>query len=422
MAGNGTAPLQLAAHVFEKGFRMFAALRRDFGFAPVTFTLLAASVALFIVVEVARPRIQDPKGVNHVFGMVVTLHLGKDNDVSGPFALWDGPWWRWLRIPVSAFHHANVLHLFFNVSTLWFLGPLLERRLRRAAYLGFWFFASLVPLLPEYYLGATPLGLSGVACAMFGWCLIERQFDPVIARRLSEPAIRNFWIFLFAMLVLTAFDVLHIANVAHFTGVGYGWLNARASHSRTGRRAWIAAHALLPLAIYGVLYPFWNASYHVVQGRRAESLSDGVPHYREAVRLNPALPLVWLNLADERAQSGDLLAAWHLLIEGLRHNRSSEPLTDVARRVWTILPADERDSAREVLKNAFAGDTPAWSERLRMTDPPASVSDGLLLDVPADAGSPSADDDAGQLRRGRKRSVKPIDPDQTDSAAEGRTL
>lgn len=403
---------------------MFAALRRDFRFAPVTFSLLAASVVLFIAVELARPKIQDPKGVSHVFGMVVTLHFGNEDDVSGPFALWDGPWWRWLRIPASAFHHANVLHLFFNVSTLWVLGPLLERRMRRAAYLGFWFFASLVPLLPEYFLGSTPLGLSGVACAMFGWCLIERQFDPAVARRLSEQAIRSFWIFLFAMLILTAIDVLHIANVAHFTGVAYGWLNARASHHRTGRRAWVAAHALLPAAIYLLLHPFWNANYHALLGRRAEDLSAGVPHFREAVRRDPALPHVWLSLADERARSGDFLAAWRLVIDGLRHNRSSSVLTDAARRVWTMLPAADRKDAREVLQTAFAGETAEWSERLRLADAPAPVFNGWLLGEPVDAGGLPLEEDATKPegRRGRKRPAKPIDPEQIDSAAEGRTL
>lgn len=400
---------------------MFAALRRGFRIAPVTFSLLAASVALFIAVELARGRVQDPKGVSHVFGMVVTLHFGNEDDVSGPFALWDGPWWRWLRIPASAFHHANVLHLFFNVSTLWVLGPLLERRMRRAAYLGFWFFASLVPLLPEYFLGSTPLGLSGVACAMFGWCLIERQFDAVVAQRLPEQAIRSFWIFLFAMLVLTAFDVLHIANVAHFTGVAYGWLNARASHHRAGRQAWIAAHALLPAVIYLLLHPFWDANYHVVLGRRADDLSAGVPHFREAVRRNPALPHVWLSLADERARSGDLLAAWRFVIDGLRHNRSSDVLTDAARRVWRMLPSGDHAEARKAVEVAFTDEAPEWSDRLRMTDTPASVFDGLWLDEPTDAG-PLPNEEGSSKRRGRKRSVKPIDPDQADSAAEGRTL
>ncbi len=405
---------------------MFAALRRDFGFAPVTFSLLAASVVLFIAVEIAQNRIEDPKGASHVFGMVVPLHFGKDDDIKGPFALWDGPWWRWLRIPASAFHHANVLHLFFNASTLWLLGPLLERRMRRAAYLGFWFFASLVPLLPEYYLGTTPLGLSGVACAMFGWCLIERQYDSNIARRLPEQAIRSFWIFLFAMLALTAFNVLRIANVAHFAGVAYGWLNARASRHRQGRRAWVAAHVLLlPLAVYGVLHPFWNANYHALLGRRAESLSDGVPHYREALRRNPGLATVWLNLADERAREGDFLAAWRLLIEGLKHNRSSEALADAARRVWGMLQVEECDEARESLQQAFGGEAQEWSKRLRMSDPPASMFDRMFLrEQPLETGQAPDGFDATppKMGSGGKRPIKPIDPDQLDSAAEGRTL
>lgn len=403
---------------------MFAALRRDFRFAPVTFSLLAASVALFAAVELARGRIDDPKGVNHVFGMVVTLGFGKDDEVTGPFALWDGPWWRWLRIPASAFHHANLLHLVFNVSTLWLLGPLLERRMRRAAYLGFWFFASLVPLLPEYFVGTTPLGLSGVACAMFGWCLIERQFDPAIERRLPEQAIRSFWFFLFLMMVLTALDVLHIANVAHFTGVAYGWLNARAAHHRTGRRVWIAGHALLPLVIYFLLHPFWNANYHALLGRRADDPSIAESHFREALRLNPAMPHVWLGLVDERVQDRDWLAAWRLVLEGLSHNRSSGDLTDAARLVWKKLPTDKREEARAELKTTFTGAAQEWSERLRMNDSPLSAFESLLRDLPLDGDRSATDDEPSNSsgRRGRKPLAKPVDPDQVDSAAEGRTL
>jgi len=403
---------------------MFAALRRDFGFAPVTFSLLAASVLLFLAVELAKPKVDDPKGVHHVFGMVVMLHIGDDEDLAGPFALWDGPWWRWLRIPVSAFHHANLLHLFFNVSTLWLLGPLLERRMRRTAYLGFWFFASLVPFLPEYFLGTTPLGLSGVACAMFGWCLIERQFDAAIARRLPEQTIRSFWIFLFAMLILTALDILRIANVAHFTGVAYGWLNARAAHDRIGRRAWMVTHAFVPLAIYLLLHPFWNGNYHALMGLRAENPADAVLHLRKAVRCNPALSQAWLRLSNERTLDGDFLAAWRLVIEGLQHNRSSAALTDAARRLWRILPANEQEAARETLQKAFGGETREWSERLHLAEAPAPIDNRSRLDSLEDSTLLPLDESESKRegRRGRKRSVKPIDPDQSDSAAEGRTL
>ena len=172
---------------------MFAALARDFRLAPVTFLMLAASVVLFFAVELHRTQKDDPLGGRRTFGTVDGLAFVGEDEVHGPFDLWDGPWWRWVRIPISAFHHANMLHLFFNVSTLWFLGPLLERRLRRVTYLGFWFFAAVVPFLPEYFLEHYPIGLSGVACAMFGWCLVERHFDAAVESRMHDGAVRGFW-------------------------------------------------------------------------------------------------------------------------------------------------------------------------------------------------------------------------------------
>lgn len=403
---------------------MLAALRRDFRSAPVTFCLLAASVVLFLAVELSSKGSIEEARRN--FGAVSGRQY--EEEVHGPFDLWDGPWWRWLRITVSAFHHGNLLHLVLNVSSIWMLGPLMERRLRRTAYLGFWFFSATVSLLPEFYLEHYPVGLSGTWCAMFGWCLIERQYDPQIARRLHEQAVVSIWMFLFLFVGLTAFGVVHIANVAHFTGVGYGWLNARAARSRVGRKLWVASHALLPLAIFGVLHPFWNPSYHAFQGRRLENLSAAVPHFREAVRRDPALPRVWLSLAAERGLTGDLLESWRLTITGLQHNRSSEALTNFARDVWLLLPERDREAARKTLKDTFASESAAWEERLRMTTASVVQQPGSLFDdwpgeaaidlepPSAEGGSPSSG------RRGRKRSAKPIDPDQSDSAAEGRTL
>lgn len=404
---------------------MFAALRRDFRSAPVTFCLLAAAVVLFLAVELSSSNgsIQEAR---RDFGAVAGRQY--EEEVHGPFDLWDGPWWRWLRIPISAFHHGNLLHLVLNVLSIWALGPLMERRLRRTAYLGFWFFSATVSLLPEIYLGLYPVGLSGTWCAMFGWCLIERQYDPQIARRLHEQAVVSIWMFLFLFVGLTALGVMHVANVAHFTGVGYGWLNARAARSRSGRKAWVASHALLPLAIYGVLHPFWNASYHAFQGRRLDDLSAAVPHFQEAVRLDPALPRVWLSLAAERELAGDLLDSWRLTITGLQHNRSSEKLTNFARDVWLLLPEQDREAARKTLQDAFASDSTAWEERLRMSAAAVVQQPGSLLDDwPGEAANEfeplSAEGDLSKSgRRGRKRSAKPIDPDQADSASEGRTL
>lgn len=404
---------------------MFAALRRDFRSAPVTFSLLAASVVLFLAVEISSSK-GSIEEARRNFGAVSGRQY--EEEVHGPFDLWDGPWWRWLRIPISAFHHGNLLHLVLNVSSIWMLGPLMEHRLRRVAYLGFWFFSATVSLLPEFYLEHYPVGLSGTWCAMFGWCLIERQFDPQIARRLPEQAVVSIWMFLFLFVGLTALGVVPVANVAHFTGVGYGWLNARAARNRVGRKAWVASHALLPLAIFGVLHPFWNPSYHAFQGRRLESLSAAVPHFREAVRRDPALPRVWLSLAAERGLAGDLLESWRLTITGLQHNRSNEALSNFARDVWLLLPERDREAARKTLQDTFANDSTAWKERLRMSaasvvQQPESLLEDRPIEEKIDFEPLSAEGDSSKSeRRGRKRSAKPIDPDQTDSAAEGRTL
>ena len=405
---------------------MIAALRRDFRSAPVTFCLLAASVVLFLAVEFSSSKGSIDEA-RRDFGAVAGRQY--EEEVHGPFDLWDGPWWRWLRIPISAFHHGNLLHLVFNVSSLWMLGPLMERRMSRGAYLGFWFFSATVSLLPEFYLGHYAVGLSGTWCAMFGWCLIERQYDPQIARRLSEQAVVSIWMFLFLFVGLTALGVVNIANVAHFTGVGYGWLNARAARNRVGRKAWVASHALLPLAIFGVLHPIWNPSYHAFLGRRLENLSAAVPHFREAVRRDPALPRVWLSLAAERGLTGDFLQSWRLAITGLQHNRSSEALSNFARDVWLLLPERDREAARKSLQDAFASDSDGWEERLRMSAASVVQQPGSVFDDwPAvgtnvfEPGPTDEDSSKSSGRRGRKRTVKPIDPDQTDSAAEGRTL
>lgn len=369
---------------------MLAALRRDFQIAPVTFVMLAASVVLFFVTELYRSGNDDPTAGRRTFGAVEGLAFVDEGEIKGPFDLWEGPWWRWLRIPASAFHHGGLLHLFFNVTSLWFLGPLLERRFWRPAYVGFWFFAAVVPFLPEYFLGNYPIGLSGVACAMFGWCLVERDYDPAVAYRIHSGTIRSFWTFLFLAIGATAAGLIQIANVAHFVGVGYGWLNALANRSRRIRVAWIVGHVLVPVAIWGILHPVWSGRYHAFLGIKAAQRADddaaGLAHFQEAVRRDPALPRVWMALAGIRWNQQDRAGAWDLALTGLTHNRSSEPLTDFTRRLWRGMPASERMAAKEAVRTRFGDEADAWLQRLNMV------------------------------------SRLSIDPSADDSAAEGRTL
>ena len=410
---------------------MFAALARDFRKAPITFVMIAVSVVLFLAAEYQQTRNKDVMGLSSL-GRVVDLSFVGGEDVHGPFDLWSGPWWRWLRIPASSFHHGGVLHLAFNASSLWFLGPLMERRLRKTTYLSFWFFAALIPMLPEYFMQHIAIGLSGVVCAMFGWCLVERRYDSAVAYRVHDGVVRNLWTCLIVCVVLTAANVLNIANLAHFVGVGYGWLNARASRARFGWLIWLGGHLLVPVAVYGVLHPIWIGRYHAYKGRQVaqeSGLSAGAPYFQEAVRRDPTLPSIWVRLAGERATQVDLLAAWKYAITGLEYNRSSNELENLSRAIWRLMPADKHDEAMQVLQKTFLSEADAWSKRLIAVAPTAkeSVVSPLIDLLPTERDWDSFKSDESHEpsptgRRGRKRKSPEIDPDNDGSAVEGRTL
>lgn len=411
---------------------MFAALARDFRKAPITFVMIAASVVLFFAVEVERTRTHE-NDVRSKLGAIDRMVYIGGEDVFGPTMLWSGPWWRWLRIPMSAFHHANLLHLVCNVSSLWFFGPLMERRLRRVSYFSFWLFASTVPILAEVYMEKYAIGLSGVACALFGWCLCERHFDSSVAYRVNDGVVRYTWVFLIGCVVITALGIMSIANLAHFVGVAYGWLNARVSRARFGWLFWLAGHALLPVAIYGAVHPFWIGRYHAHLGLHALSTekawTNAIPHFQEAVRRDPALPSVWVRLASERATQFDLMAAWKLALTGLEYNRTSHELENLARAIWRLIPKQQQDEAMQILKKTFVGEADTWSKRLIAAAPTTKPkTESPLMDLfptESDWDTFKSDESHEPLpngRRPRKRKSPEINPDNDGSAVEGQTL
>jgi membrane associated rhomboid family serine protease len=58
------------------------------------------------------------------WGAAVSLEITSYDDapdmvhrqLKGPFDLWAGEWW---RMPVSAFHHGDLVHLLLNCSAAW---------------------------------------------------------------------------------------------------------------------------------------------------------------------------------------------------------------------------------------------------------------------------------------------------------------
>jgi membrane associated rhomboid family serine protease len=131
--------------------------------AYVTQVLIAINVLVYIVTVVQGSGINDPGGKVFNKGLLF-----------GPFVA-DGDWW---RLITSAFLHANILHLAFNMLALWWFGAPVELFLGRARFLLVYIVSGLAGSAGA--LLATPhaatVGASGAIFGILGAALVlERQ-------------------------------------------------------------------------------------------------------------------------------------------------------------------------------------------------------------------------------------------------------
>lgn len=439
--------------------------------APVTAECLIICSALFVI---CHARSLDPARFNHVerwaegvdpqmeraarraramfsglrfedaqrqWGAAVVLHINSNSDepptplqrqLFGTFDLWDGQWW---RIPLSAFHHANLLHLLMNGAAAWFLGKRLERRWGSLWYTLFLVPAIVIPLLIEFVIGHAALGFSGAICAMLGALLVLQQLEPR-DDDISDESIA----FMLGLILLgipaTALEIMPIANAAHIAGVVYGWSAAwifcgPGSRFSIARPAFLFAHLLVIPGLWLTTHPVNNGRYlWYLAERDAQSAPlRREPLLQRAIQADPGLAGIWLRLAQHRLIEGELQEAWTLLIEGLSHNPGDADLMADVRRVWRRLPyGQEREIAISELRRVFGSRADAWAKQIRE---PQLASAGQHSQ-PAKTNEPDIDprqfpldkpiDLDWQPDRPQPADPVPVDPDQPDSAAEGTAL
>ena len=242
---------------------------------------------------------------------------------------------------------------------------------------------------------------------------------------------------LFAMSPLTWMGAVRIANVAHFSGLAYGWIAGGVWFGESSRPAlrgtFAALHLLLVPATIAATQPWWNGRYHWYVADQATDESTRISHFQEAVRRDPALPRVWIELAAHHRSRGDRLRAWEVLLTGLRHNRSHEDLLRMARTMWLQLQSErERTEGMEIIDRVFRDESLAWQSRLGAR--PELVQHGSGAGGASEALSdeerysldqrivlPPALDGSDALPV-REQQLPPIDPEHPTSAAEGVTL
>ncbi|MET9219201.1 MULTISPECIES: rhomboid family intramembrane serine protease [unclassified Streptomyces] len=128
----------------------------------ITKILIGLNIAVFLLVQAVGDRLVYDLGLYAVCGNDPFGQHGCIGVAQGPD--------QWYRLITSAFLHQAVLHIGFNMLSLWWIGAPLERMLGRARYLALYLVSALggsalVLLLAP---SSLTLGASGAVYGLFG--------------------------------------------------------------------------------------------------------------------------------------------------------------------------------------------------------------------------------------------------------------
>lgn len=400
---------------------------------PVSSALLMFSCLLFAssVYLDWIPQQGSLEGSN--IGALHQLSLTKFSDIFGLFDLWSGQWW---RLTISAFHHANLLHLICNALSFWILADLLEPRIGRLRFLIYCVAGATFSLLPEVLIGKAAVGISGLVFAMFGTLLTLRAHDEVIAERFHGFLIYAGFASLILGIPLAMFSIMPIANGSHFGGFVYGivigllcwdWSRYRRRLSIT---CCIAFNAAIVALVFFAMNPFWNGRYWAWRAIKEKDPSFWI----QATNRDPGLVTAWIGRISESTAAGDFQQAWKTTLLAIQANRSTPDLDTIARELWLEFekPVDQAEALDE-LKRIFENDTDAWLARLNLSvepdettmflaefafpDVPVRTPDNLEVsfDIPNEVSGITQP-------HGPRLAPGEIDPDDPLSARLGQTL
>ena len=191
-------------------------------------------------------------------GEPARLYMYNDVRLATWVQIWVGDWWRPFT---STLLHVNLVHALMNGLALCLFGGAIEQRWGPWRYLALMVGLAYVASLSEYavwpsvygLIASEPLkmhpalGISGVVYGFFGlmWAGRER-FEPW-QELCSEQTVRIMLTWLVLCVVFTLTEILPVANVAHFAGLGAGWLFGKFLYSRHHRPVWLAAAVALCL-------------------------------------------------------------------------------------------------------------------------------------------------------------------------------
>lgn len=219
---------------------------------PITFGLIAACAAVYVLVAAAGPTVGAPLVRGLLLQPQEVLALG----ALVPALVAEGEAWRLLT---SLFLHSGFTHLALNMISLYFLGSFAEVSFGRSRFLALYFISGIAGGLAYLYFGAFNSPAVGASGAIFG--LLGGVFGFAIRRgtfSMRNPVINQ-------LLILTAINLFlgatipNVSNTAHIGGlVGgfvFGYLMAPPVYSQ--KRLTATTPTLVALGFEALLLGAW---------------------------------------------------------------------------------------------------------------------------------------------------------------------
>ncbi len=229
------------------------------------------------------------------------------------------------RALTSALPHVNIFHLAFNLYWLWTFGAIVERVYGHARCAGIFALLAFGSSLAEFTVLDGGVGLSGVGYGLWGMLWVLKKRDRRFANAVDSQTSQLFLVWFVLCIVLTAGDVMAVANVAHGVGAGMGALLGLAASGR-GAVRWQSVGGLMAVMILGlagatVYWPWVSLSAHTgreIEWAGCEALNQNhdtraVELLEVATRMRNAPARAWYNLGvayDRADRYRDALAAY----------------------------------------------------------------------------------------------------------------
>lgn len=219
---------------------------------PVTFSLIAASVAVYAGLALLSAQ-----------GLVSGMLLQPDWAVQGggmePRLVAGGELW---RLVTSMFLHASIVHVAVNMLALYFLGSFAEQTFGGGRFLALYLVSGLAGGVAALYFSAPNIPVVGASGAIFG--ILGGILGFALRRgtfTMRNPVIMQL-VFIAAINLFIGASIPNISNSAHIGGlVGGLFFGALIANSyRSRKRGAIAVPLAVTLGLEAVIVALWMAS------------------------------------------------------------------------------------------------------------------------------------------------------------------